>query len=117
MAALQYLLNMCMITDVVFAVAVIAVAAGAITEFQLRIGHIGSAADGALVGVSFLGNLERSRTGSIGEGDSTGLGSGLLFEKSADFDPPGQRNHIQNILAKEQEVVSQGDQREQIVGE
>ena len=67
------------IADVFFAVAVVAVAAGAVAEFQLRIGHIGSAADGAAVGV---GGLHRGGAGSIragsGEGDHLGLARGLL---------------------------------------
>ena len=41
----------------------------------------------------------------------------LLPKQALDVDPPGKRDHIQHILAKEQEVVGNGDQREQVVGE
>ena len=41
------------IIDMVDAEAVIALAAGAIAEFQVGIVHIGAAADGALMGVEF----------------------------------------------------------------
>ena len=133
MAALQYacfcegacargdllkLLDMCMIADVIFAVAVISVAAGAVTEFQLRVGHIGSAADGTLVGVVFfcLGG-SCGTGGSLGEGDGACFLDRLLFEKSADLDPLCQRDHIQHVFAEEQEIVGDGDQREQIIGE
>ena len=37
------------VTDMVGAVAVIAVAAGAVTEIQIRVGYISTAADGAAV--------------------------------------------------------------------
>ena len=47
-------LNVGVIVDVVFAIAVIALAFGAVAEFQLRVGHIGAAADGAFVGVGGL---------------------------------------------------------------
>ena len=44
-------LNVGVVVDVVFTIAVIALAFGAVAEFQLRVGHIGAAADGAFVGV------------------------------------------------------------------
>ena len=44
-------LNMDMIVDMILTVAVVALALGAVAEFQLRVGHIGAAADGAFVGV------------------------------------------------------------------
>ena len=46
---------MCMIADMVFTVAVVALTAGAITEFQFRIAHISPAADSAFVGIVGLG--------------------------------------------------------------
>lgn len=46
-----WLLNMGMVIDVILAVAVISVATGAITEFQLRVAHICASADSAAVGV------------------------------------------------------------------
>ena len=107
-----------MIVNVVFTVAVIAVAAGAVTEFQLRIRHIGSAAHGAFVGVRCLHSCGAGLIGAgSGEGDGAGFCLRLLFEKSAGVEPPGQRNYIHNVLAKEQEIVGDGDKREQVVGE
>ena len=88
--AILWLLDVCMIADVLFTVAVIAIAAGAVTEFQFRIGHIGSTADGTLVGVGFL----RFRCGAagctvcIGEGNRTGFVDRLLFEKLAHLHSP-----------------------------
>ena len=41
---------MAVVADMIFAVAVVALAAGAVTEFQLRISYIRAAADGAPVG-------------------------------------------------------------------
>ena len=43
------LFNVGVVVDVVLAVAVVAVALGAVAELQLRIGNIGAAADGAAV--------------------------------------------------------------------
>ena len=48
------LLNMLMITDVIFAVATIAAAAGTIPEFQIRVGCVGAAADGAAVDIGHI---------------------------------------------------------------
>ena len=109
---------MCMIVNVVFAVAVIAVAAAAVAELQLRIGHIGSAADRTLVGIGlfdFCGCcLVRACSG---EGYSACFFARFLFKYSAGIDPPGLGDHIHHILTKEQEVVGDGYQREQTVGE
>ena len=41
------LFNMFVIIDVILTVAVVAAAAGAVTKFQLRVGHIGASANGA----------------------------------------------------------------------
>ena len=102
------------VVDVVLAVAVVAVALGAVAELQLRIGNIGAAADGAAVmvgslGLGFLPGVE---------GDGTGFGLGLMEAAGPPgLYPPGQGDKIGNILAEEQEVVGKGNQREQIVGE
>ena len=53
------------IVDVILAITEIAVAAGAVTEFQLRVGNIGSAADGTAMGVSRCGFLFRLFTGEM----------------------------------------------------
>ena len=42
-------MDMDVVADMVMTVAVIAIAAGTITEFQVRVGNIRAAADGALV--------------------------------------------------------------------
>ena len=44
-----------MIGDVILAVAEIAVAAGTVTEFKIRIARVSTAADGTLVAISALG--------------------------------------------------------------
>ena len=41
----------------------------------------------------------------------------ILCEESAYFDAPASRNHVQNILAEEQEVVGKRNDGEEIVGE
>ena len=98
-----------MIADVVFAVAVITVALGAVTELQLRIGNIGSATDcTAMVVFGLLPGLP--------EGDRTAARCGILLLFLV-FHPPGSGHQIQNITSGEQQVVAQCDQREEIVRE
>ena len=46
-----------MIADVIFTIAVVAVAAGAVAEFQFRVGDVGAAAYGAFVVVVCFGRL------------------------------------------------------------
>ena len=109
------------VADVIFAVAVVTAAAGAVAEFQLRIGHIGTAADGALVSIGCfrLSDAGFVRAGA-GEGDDLRLGGSRLrgsAEQPAGIEPPGNRNHIQHILAEEQEVIGQGNNGEEIAGE
>ena len=109
---LPVLLNVGMVVNVIFTVAVITVASAAVTEFQFRIGHIGSAAYAALVGIVFPGG---SAFGScLGEGDGAGVFHRPGFCLSAHADAPVEGNDIHNILAEEQEIVGNGDQREQI---
>jgi len=113
------LLDMAVIRNMVLAVTVIAFAAGAIPEFQLRIGYVGATADGAAMGICrlCLGCLP----GLCIEGDNLGpLGGGLdgfLSEEPADLPPPGHGNHIQHILTKEQEIVGEGNDAEEVIGE
>jgi len=72
------LLYMGMVVDMILAVAEVAVTAGAVPEFQLRVGHIRSAADGTLVGVGGFGSGGGGLVGAgAGEGDGAGLG--VLF--------------------------------------
>ena len=95
---------MCVIGDMLRAVAVVALAPGAVAEFQIRIRHIRAAADSAAVGVGCLGTGGFCFVGAgLGEGDHFRpilAGGGLcLFAQSAGVDPPGGGNQIQNILA------------------
>lgn len=54
------------------------------------------------------------RTGG-GEGDGAGLFCGLFLEEPAQIDPPGDGNDVDDIFAEKQEIVGDGDQREQII--
>ena len=93
------------VVDVVLAVAVVAVAPGAVAELQLRVGAVSAPADGAFVGIVLL-DL------GLAEGDGfVGCGvDGLFLELP--LPAPGQ--DIDHILSKEQEVVGKADHREQI---
>ena len=92
------------IVNMIFAVAVVAAAAGAVTEFQFRIAYIRAAADGAFVGVGRFGLccgcLIRT---CMREGDDLRfflLGCvGFLAEKPPCIGTPGHGNHIQNVGA------------------
>ena len=101
-----------MIADVILAVAEIAVATGAIAEFQLRVGDIGFAANGAAMGVSGMGFLLCLCTG---EGDRAGLfWRWFLSEAPSGLDLPGHWNEIACIFSEKQEIVGKGDKREKI---
>ena len=52
-----------------------------------------------------------------GEGNRAGFLCGFLFKQPFRVDAPSNRYHIENIFAKEEEVIGKGDHREQIVGE
>ena len=61
---------MSMVVDVIFAVAVISLTAGAVPELQIGIGNIRSAANSAAVGVGILGFCHGGFVGTCaGEGD------------------------------------------------
>ena len=69
---------MCVIVDMVNAVAVIALTAGAVPELQIRIRYIRPTADGAAVGIGFFGlNGGGFISACIWEGNH--LGTGLLI--------------------------------------
>ena len=111
--------DMGVIVDMLLAVAMVTVAAAAIAEFQFRIRNIRSAAHGAAVGIRRCAFLRATV-----EGDGTGLLTGRLFGRGMGYCFgrsllifPNAGNNIQTILAKEQQVIQNGDQREQIVGE
>ena len=115
----QRLFNMGVIADVILAVAEVAAALGAISEFQLGICGIRPAAHGAAVGIRRCAFLRATV-----EGDGTGLRTGRLFGRGMGYCFgrsflifPNAGNNIQTILAKKQQVIQNGDQREQIVGE
>ena len=98
-----------MIADVILTVAEIAVAAGAVAEFQLRIGGIGSAADCAAVGVvAFSLGL------TAGEGDRAGLPGRHVFRPTLSL--PGIGNQIPYIPSKENKVVGKTNQGKQALG-
>ena len=97
-----------MIVDVVLAVAMIAVAAGTIPEFQIGIGYIGSAANTAFMCVGCFYFSSGGFVGSGGgEGNRAGFLCGFLFKQPFRVDAPSNRYHIENIFAKE-EVVGAG---------
>lgn len=102
------------IADVVLAVAEVAVAPGAVTEFQLRVTRIRSAADGAAMGVSggaFLPGLR------AGEGDGASLfRRGFLSETPSRFDLPGHWDQISSFFSEKQEIVRQSHQGEEALG-
>ena len=106
------------VIDVLFAVAVVALAPGAVPEFQLGEFGVRPAADSAAVGIGCYrlccAGLIRA---CVREGNRAGFLCRLLFEQPAGIDPPGQGDHIHNILAEEQEIVGKRNDTEQIVGE
>ena len=118
---LEILLNMAMIGNMVLTVAVVTLTAGAIAEFQFRIGNIGSAADGATVGIGGFGGSSgsfiRARVKANDFRFSLCGFDRLLLEQAAKIDPPGKGNHIEYIFAKEQEIIGKGNDGKQIAGE
>ena len=103
-----------MIADVVLTVAVIALAAGTIPELKLRITYIRSSANRTAVGIGGFGSCCGCFIGT-GAGERDYLGPsrffcwGYLSEKAPKICRPGYRDYIQNILAKEQEVVGKSN--------
>ena len=96
-----------MAADVFFAIAVVALAAGAVAEFQIRVGNIRPAANGAAV---IVGGFGGGHSGLIGTGggerDYVGtLGFRCIFllplKQPGCIDPPGHGEYIHHIPAKE----------------
>ena len=112
-------LNMAVIADMFLAIAIVALATGAIPEFQFRIADICSAADGAAVGIGGFGCGFCGFVGASIKGDNFRpfLLNRLFLKKSSSVDPPAHGDYIQHIFAEEQEIVGQGNHGEQIVGE
>ena len=109
------------VADVIFTVAVIAITPGAVPEFQIRMGNVGSAADRAAMGVGSLGLGSGGLIRTCVEGDgfvllAAGSISGPLGSSSG-IDPPGLGQYIGNIAAEEQEIVGEGNDAEKVVGE
>ena len=93
------------VVDVFFAVAMIAVAAGAVTELQFRIAYIRASADGAAVGVRCLSRL-RMLLIRCGKGNNFGPvggigGLALLF--ALQLHPQGQGE--QQMIYKKNTVM------------
>ena len=107
------LFNMRMAADVVFTVAVVAFAAGAVTEFQIRMAYVSSAAYGAAVIIVGFGFCLR---GGFELNDLMALGNGFLH-LLAYLDTQGKGKKIHHVRAEEQEVVGQRNDGEQIAGE
>ena len=71
---------MCVIGNMLRAVAVVSLAPGAVAELQVGRIHIGAAADGAFVGIGGLGlGMAGLVAAAGGEGDGLALGMGGLF--------------------------------------
>ena len=104
------------IADMILAIAVVAVAAGAIAEFQFRVRDICASADGAAVGIVRL-----CRGSALTSGERNGLaGCRFMVDRPAlapQLCPPGQGQQIGYFAAKKQEIVQQADQREQRMGQ
>ena len=110
------LLNVGMVGNMLLAVAVIAVAFGAVPKFQFRIGYVCFTAYGTLMQIIRSGRSVLRLVGGGGELDyfgPSGVGSVLFSEEFLYFYPQGERDDVQNIFPEEQEVVGNGNQREQ----
>ena len=103
------------VVNVFLAVTEISITPGTVAEFQLWIRNIRAAADGAAVVVVLLcGSLCLGRP----EGDRAGIDSPVdLFGLATELQLPGDRQQVDYIPTKEQDVICQSHQRKQIVGE
>ena len=118
----MWLLNMGMIADMLLAVAVVAIAPGAVPELQIRMGNIGFSANGAAVGIGCLGGGGSCLIGSCIEWDYLRLllcfsSTAVMTQHAPEIDAPAHGNDIQDILAEEQKIVCKGNDTEQIVRE
>ena len=100
---------MCVIVDVLLTIAMIAVAPGAVAEFQIGVGDIGTTTDGAAMIVG-CGTFRSA----FGKGDRTGLFSGSWFF-AGNVIQEGEQ--IQNIFSCKQQIIQKTNQREQTVGQ
>ena len=109
------LLDMGMVADMILTIAVITITTGAIAEFQLRVGYIRTAADGAAVGIVCFCRSSALIILAVGERNGlTGCAAVLPCPiLVCPLSPPGLGQQVLHIHAKEQEVVQKADQREQ----
>ena len=109
-----------MIVDMVFAVAMVTLTAAAVPEFQIRIGNIRSAAYCTAVGVGILGLCHGGFVGP-GAGEGDGFCSiwrfAVFLGQPLGVGSPCNREEIYHIITEEQQIVGDGYQGEQIVGE
>ena len=100
------------VIDMILAIAVIAVAAGTIAEFQIGIRNIRTPTYGAAVGVrsSLLGGREGDRSSAV-------RCFGTLFAHITVIGTNGRGQEIHHILAGEQQEICNANQREQVVRE
>ena len=100
------------IVNMVAAIAVVAVALGAVAELHIRVRHVGFPADGAAVGIGLLllGGIVYLEVDDLGLRGSLGL----LLKKPAQPVLPAQGHHVQHVLAEKQEIVAQGHQGKQV---
>jgi len=103
--------DMHMIIDVIHAVAVVAIAAGAVAELQRRVLRIGAAADGALMAVRLLTGLAAVILRPVGIGLSRSVG---IFGAMAAI-TQGIGQDVPDVAAEEQEIVCKGKERYQPV--
>ena len=84
---INYLLYVFVIVDVILAVAVETLAAGAVPKFQIGVGDVGAAADNAFVGI---GRFDRSGSGFVRAGRREGddLRTALFAAFFAPEQPP-----------------------------
>ena len=97
-----------MVVDVVDAIAVIALALGAVAELQIRILRVRPSTDRTLVAVGALAGFALIGTGPVG----IRAGAGLLRAARA---APRLRKQVLNVSAEEQEIVCKGDKRHEPV--
>ena len=105
----------------VLAVAIVSVAAGTVAKFQIGIGNIRFATDGAAVCVRCFGLCCGGLIGTDIEGNYLGLLSGsrcfIASDHATEVDAPGKGDDIQNVLSEEQEIIRKRNQTEEVVGE
>ena len=105
-----------MVVNVIFTITIVSLAAGAVAKLQFRIGNIGTAADGTLVGVRGLLLGMTSLIGAgVGEGDGFCFLTGRSFaEQPPGVHPPGHGHYVEHVFPEKQEVIGKGDNGKKI---